>query len=193
MKKQSDNTVLWWIGWITLTILTFFASSYLWTGFIATHVGGMDQKGVPFIWVASVFGTWMILLVPLIVIMYNKVDRVYEDTRIKREKATEGVRRAASGIKFDPLPESDRQLDEDLVQKIKKMPWLVNKRGNLVTVTLKNGRRIDHVFVVDRQEVVGVYGYDKAPFRAGDIVDVRAVDENALPDFKTDQWLRFDS
>ena len=107
MKKRSDNTVLWWIGWITLTILTFFASSYLWTGFIATHVGGMDQKGVPLIWVASVFGTWMILLVPLIVIMYNKVDRVYEDTRIKREKTAEGARRAASGIKFDPLPESE--------------------------------------------------------------------------------------
>ena len=193
MKKSSDNTVFWWIGWITLTILTFFASSYLWTGFIASHVGSMDQKGVPLLWVAAVFGTWMILLVPLIILMYDKVDRAYEDKRILREKVTEGVQRTASGIKFDPMPESERQLTEALTQKIKKMPWTVQKRGNLVTAILKNGKRIPHVFVVDRQEVVGVYGYEKAPFRTADIVDVESADENALPDFKTEGWLRFDS
>ena len=81
----------------------------------------MDQKGMPLLWVASVFGTWMILLVPLIIIMYNKVDRAYEDTRIQREKAAEGVRRAASGIKFDLIPELERQLSNDLVKKLKKI------------------------------------------------------------------------
>ena len=192
MKKKSDNTVLWWIGWITLTILTFFAASWFWTGFIARYVGSMDQRGVQVLWVASVFGTWMILLVPLIVIMYNKVDRAYEDKRILQEKTAEGARRLASGIQFDPIPEDERLLGRDLAQKIKKMPWKINKRGNLVTVTLKNGKRIPNVFVVDRQVVVGVYGYDKAPFRAADIADVNAADENALPDFETDRWLRFD-
>jgi hypothetical protein len=190
-SKKKDQTVLWWVGWITLTILTFFASSYFWTGFISMHVGDMDQKGVPLLWVACVFGTWMILLVPLIVLMYNKVDRVYEEARIHRETTALDARRAVSGVKFIAIPESERLLNDVLVKKIKKMPWTI-KRGHLVTVTLKNSRHIDNVFVLDRQEVVGVYGYDNAPFRIEDIVDVIATGKDSLPNFETDKWLRFD-
>ena len=193
MRKKQDNTVVWWVGWIVSTIVTFFVSSYFWTGFISNYVGDMDQKGVPLLWVASVFGTWMILLVPLIIVMYNKVDRVYEETRIGQDEVRENARRAASGIKFDPIPESERQLSQALAQKIKKMPWAINKRGNLLTVLLKNGQRIDNVFVVDHEEVVGVYGFEKAPFRVADIVDVIAADLQNLPNFETDRWLRFDS
>ncbi len=190
-SKKSDQSVLWWIGWIALTILTFFAASYFWTGFISAHVGSMDQKGVPLLWIASVFGTWMILLVPLIVLMYNKVDRAYEEARIGREKAMHGARRNASGVKFISMPESERLLNINAAQKIKKMPWTI-KRGHLVTVTLKNGQCIDNVFVLDRQEVMGVYGYDKAPFRVEDIVDLAVLPKDHLPDFQTDKWLRFD-
>ena len=192
MSKRSDNTVLWWIGWITLTILTFFAASWFWTGFIAEHVGSMDKRGVQVLWVASVFGTWMILLVPLIIVMYNRVDRSYEDSRIRKEEAAQSARRAASGISFDPISEENRQLGPELVKKLKTMPWTI-KRGHLVTASLKDGRRIENVFIVDRQEVVGVYGHEKAPFRsASDIADLQAADENKIPAFKTEQWLRFD-
>lgn len=190
-SKKSNQSVLWWIGWIMLTILTFFAAGYFWTGFISAHVGGMDQKGVPLLWVACVFGTWMILLVPLIVLMYNKVDRAYEEARIHHEMISDGARRAVSGVKFISIPEPERLLNKDLVNKIKKMPWTI-KRGHLVTVTLKNSQHVDNVFVLDRQEVVGVYGYENAPFRIVDIVDVRIPASDSLPNFETDKWLRFD-
>src|SRR3990167_5619830 len=87
MRKESakEYPVLWWVGWIVLTIASFFVSCYFWTGFIAKHVGPMDQNGVPILWVAAVFGSWMVLLVPLIIVMYNKVDRSYEDARMHRE------------------------------------------------------------------------------------------------------------
>ncbi len=193
MAKKSDNTVLWWIGWITLTILTFFAASWFWTGFIADHVGSMDKRGVQVLWVASVFGTWMILLVPLIVLMYNKVDRTYEDSRIRKEEAALRARRTASGIAFDPISEEERQLPAELAKKLKTVPWTI-KRGHLVTASLKDGRTVENVFIVDRQEVVGVYGRDKAPFRsASEIADLEPADENKLPEFKTERWLRFDA
>lgn len=190
-SKQSDQSVWWWMGWIALTILSFFAASYFWTGFISTHVGSMDQKGVPMLWITSVFGTWMILLVPLIVIMYNKVDRAYEEARIHREMTSQEARRATSGVKFVSIPEPERLLHERFVKKIKKMPWTI-KRGHLVTLTLKNGEKIDNVFVLDRQDVIGVYGYNTAPFQVADIVDVNIVAGDHLPNFETDKWLRFD-
>ena len=191
MNKQSDQSVLWWVGWIALSILTFFAASYFWTGFISSHFGSMDQKGAPLLWVTAVFGTWMLLLVPLIVVMYNKVDRAYEDARIRREKLSEGTRREASGIKFISIPESERRLDARVVKKIKKMPWTI-KRGNLVTAILKSGQRIDHVFVLDREQVVGVYGHEKLPFRVADIVDASEASEESWPKFETGKWLRLD-
>ena len=85
--KKSENTVLWWVGWIALTILSFFACCYFWTGFIARHIGGMDTGNAPILWVTAVFGSWMVLLVPLIIVMYAKVDKAYEDARIRRESA----------------------------------------------------------------------------------------------------------
>jgi len=190
-SKKSDQTVLWWLVWIALTILTFFVAYYFWTWFISAHVGDMHQKGVPMLWVALVFGTWMIFLIPLIILMYNKVDRAYEDARITRENVVGGVRRAASGVKFISIPESERLLNAAVAQKIKKIPWTI-KRGHLVTVTLKNGQRIDNVFVLDRQEVMGVYGYEEAPFRVEDIVDLTGIPEDYVPNFQTSRWLRFD-
>ena len=79
------QTVFWWIGWIVLTILSFFLSCFFWTRHIALHVGPMSQPGVSILWISAVFGTWMLLLVPLIIVMYNKVDKAYEDARIVRE------------------------------------------------------------------------------------------------------------
>lgn len=81
MRAKKDSTILWWIGWIVLTIVSFFVSHWFWTPFIAKHAGDMSRPGVPLLWVTAVFGSWMVLLVPLIIVMYNKVDRAYEDAR----------------------------------------------------------------------------------------------------------------
>ena len=66
------------------------------------------------------------------------------------------------------------------------------RRGHLVSALLKNGKKIDHVFVLDRREVMGVYGHDPMPFRAADIVDVLPVDLDRIPVFEPERWLRFD-
>lgn len=190
-QKQGDHTVLWWIGWIALTILSFFVSYAFWTPFIAKHVGAMDNPAMPIIWVSAVFGSWMVLLVPLIIVMYNKVDRAYEDGRNRRESIGQEKMFLASGVKSVLIPEAERLLEESLVKKIKKMPQTI-KRGHLVSVLLKNDKKIDHVFVLDKNELMGVYGYSQAPFCAKDIVDVLPADLDHLPAFETDQWLRFD-
>ena len=188
---MKDRTVLWWVGWILLTILTFFVSCAFWTPLIARHFGAMDKAMAPIVWVTAVFGSWMVLLVPLIVVMYNKVDRVYEETRIRREAAQRQKVLSSLPFKSVLVPESERLLGPALVDKIKKIPPTL-KRGHLVSVFLKNGRQVDHVFIVDKNEVMGVYGHDKPPFRVADIVDVRAADLERLPPFETERWLRFD-
>ena len=187
---KKDSTILWWTGWIVLTILTFFVSCWFWTGLIAERVGDMSRPGVPLIWVIAVFGTWLVLLVPLIVVMYNKVYRAYEDARIAKEK-TASRKTAESGVKFVFVDEARRLLKKELSDKLKKTTPAVPK-SHLVTAILKSGRRVENVFVLNRKEILGAYGLGCLDFDVSDIVDVEPADLDRLPDFRTEGWLRFD-
>ncbi len=192
MKKNSGvAAVLWWIGWISLTVVSFFVSCYFWTHMIARHVGTMDKPGVPILWVAAVFGSWMVLLVPLIILMYGKVDKAYEDVRIARQTRDLEKAKTEFRVRCVQVDDKDRLLKKDLSVKLKGVPEAV-KRGHLLTATLKNGRKVPHVFVMDKKDVLGVYGVERLDFDIRDIVDVEPADLDRLPDFKAEQWLRLD-
>ena len=189
--KKNDNTVLWWIGWILLTIITFFISCYFWTGWIARHVGPMDQKGAAIVWVSAVFGTWMVLLVPLIVVMYSKVDKTYEDARIVRE--TMAAKKAPIDFPARSIlvEEEKRRLTPELVAKIKQIPETM-RHGHLVNVKLNDGRRIENVFVLKKKEVLGVYDRATLDFDIQSIAEIEPSDPEHLPAFETERWLRLD-
>ena len=188
-QTKKDQGVVWWVGWITLTILSFFASSYFWTGFIAKHFGDMHKAGAPALWVTAVFGTWMLFLVPLIIVMYNKVDKAYEDARITRETAAFQKTKSEFKIRSILIEESKRLLKPALSQKLKQLPEII-KKGHLVTAILKDGRRIENVFVMAKREVLGLYDQESLSFEIGDIVDFEPAAE--IPDFKAGKWLRLD-
>ncbi|MBI4352352.1 MAG: hypothetical protein HY593_00350 [Candidatus Omnitrophica bacterium] len=185
------GAVLWWVGWIVLTLLSFFVSCYFWTGFIAKHVGTMTKPGAPVLWVAAVFGTWLLFLLPLIIVMYRKVDKAYEDARMAREKALgekKGERREYRSVFVE---RSKRILNGELIRKLKKFPETV-RRGHLVTVILRDGRRVEHVFVRDKKEVTGIYGARDLSFQMDDILDVELVGAAEWPSFQSEEWLRLD-
>ncbi|MBI1976486.1 MAG: hypothetical protein HYS56_03145 [Candidatus Omnitrophica bacterium] len=189
--KKNNSSVLWWIVWILLTIGSFFVSAHFWTWFIADKVGPIRQPGVSILWVTAVFGSWMVLLVPLIVVMYNKVDKAYEDARIRRELAE--LHKTQESLKFrsalvDP---SERQLSKGLSKRLKEIPETI-KRGHLVTVILQDGKKYDNVFIADRSEILGIYGHHTLPFQTDEIADLEPADLKNLPDFKEEHWLRLD-
>jgi len=191
-KKASGlKAVFWWLVWITVTILSFFVSAFFWTRVLANHVGPMSQSGMPVLWIAAVFGSWMVLLVPLIVIMYQKVDRAYEDARIRRETMTE--KRLLSQIKCRSanVEEEQRLLNEPLRAKLKTIPEIV-KHGQLVRLALKDGRSIDNAFIIDKRELIGIYDLENCDFISDDIVDLAAMDLDKLPEYDQERWLRLD-
>ena len=195
-EAGKKNTVLWWVGWIVLTIGSFFVACWFWTWFIAAHVGSVKSERVTVLWVAAVFGTWMVFLLPLIIVMYNKVDKAYEDARIKREamefkrKELEGRAWAAS-VRFQSVEESSRLLKDSLRKKVGKFPETI-KGGNLVTAILGDGRRFEHVFIAEKKEVLGIYGVEQLPFDIQEITDLEPSDLDRLPVFKPELWLRLD-
>ena len=185
--KKKENTVLWWIGWIVLSIASFFVSCYFWTGWIASHVGPMTQRGASVLWVSAVFGSWMLLLVPLIIVMYAKVDKAYEDARLARENK-DPDKKTARRVSVD---EKKRRLSPQLASKLTGFPEAI-RHGHLVHARLKDGRQIQNVFILNKKEVLGVYGRAELDFNIQEIVDLEAADLNRLPLFETEQWMRLD-
>ena len=133
----------------------------------------------------------MIALVPLIVVMYQKVDRAYENARRQREQ-TEGKRPRPKTVWIDP---AKRILEEPLKQKLKHLPVTLKsggQRGHLVTAILKDGRRFSNVFVSNGQEVLGIYGCETLPFEVKEITDLELDNLEKTPAFTEEGWLRLD-
>lgn len=191
LDRQDETHVVWWIGWIALTIASFFASAGFWTWHLARAGKSIHETANARLWIFSVFGTWMIALLPLIVVMYRKVDRAYENARRQREQ-TEGKRPRPKTLFIDPAL---RILEEPLKQKLKRWPATLKsgaERGHLVTAILKDGRRFPNVFVVNGREVLGIYGCEALPFEVKEIADLELNDLEKVPAFTESGWLRLD-
>ncbi|MBI4115533.1 MAG: hypothetical protein HY447_03050 [Candidatus Omnitrophica bacterium] len=189
LSSEDETNVTWWIGWIALTIATFFVSTGFWTWFFARNGGNIHNLSSARNWIFAVFGTWMVALVPLIVIMYQKVDRAYEKARAKREEAPQPRPKT---VYIDPLK---RLLNESLSQRLKQIPVTLKRggqTGHLVTAVLKDGRRFQNVFVANGREVLGIYGKDKLPFEIQDIIDLEPMELEKVGVFSEENWLRLD-
>ena len=191
-SKSSSTTVFWWIGWIVLTIASFFVASSFWTPIIAKHIGSMTTTpAAPLIWVALVFGSWMVLLVPLIIVMYQKVDKSYEDARSSREESAYKKNQAIWAVRAVTLPESQRKLSAALQAILRTIPETL-KNGHLVHLRLKDRRLIEHAFILNKKELLGVYNRESIDFDAEDIAALEPVNLDQLPPFESNRWLRLD-
>ena len=192
MDKEDESTVTWWLIWIGLTIGSFFLSVWFWTPFIAERFGSVKESTNSLIWVIAVFGTWLVFLIPLMIFMYHKVDQAYERARLRREARGETPKRIDSvKIRAVLVDASKRRLNSDLSKALKQIPLTV-KDGHLVTAILKDGRRIDNVFIANRTELLGVYDQTELTFEACDIVSIEPTDLTHPPDFTQKTWLRLD-
>ena len=190
MDKQDESTVTWWLIWISLTIGSFFLAVWFWTPFIATRFGSIKNPTASLLWIVAVFGSWLVALIPLMVLMYWKVDKAYEDARIRREVRNQKFKDPVK-IKTVFIEKSKRHVPKAISEKLKKIPQTI-KGGHLMTAILKDGRKIEHVFIARRKELLGIYGEEELTFEPEDIVNFELTDLTHPPDFTQKTWLRLD-
>jgi hypothetical protein len=183
-SKKGGQTVLWWIAWIVLTIGSFFVAAAFWTPIIAKKVGSIYESKAAVWWVAAVFGTWLVFLIPLIIVMYHKVDKAYEDARIRREQA-------ANRFRTILVEKSKRLLPTEIARKLASIPETI-EGGHLATAILKNGERIPNVFIANKSEILGVYNVKEFSFEGKDVAELEVNDLSKPPFFVAANWLRLD-
>lgn len=190
MDKQDESTVTWWLIWIALTIGSFFVAVWFWTPFIAERFGSIKNPGVTLIWIVAVFGTWLVALAPLMIFMYRKVDQAYENARIRRELRA-GQAKDPVKIKAIWVEESRRRIPKEIVSALRRVPETI-KGGHLVTAVLKDGRRIENVFIAKKKLILGIYDQEEFSFSGEDLAEIELVDLTRPPDFTQKTWLRLD-
>lgn len=137
-----------------------------------------------FSWLKAVITTWLILLLPFLVVMYRCADQIFKDAVIRQGEAPAHFRTAF-------LEKSKRVLSEKISQKLRAAPAVL-EGGYVVTAILKEGRRIPHVFIHQGKEMLGVYDRVVIDFEAKDIENVEIVEVNNLPAYEESKWLRLD-
>lgn len=148
--------------------------------------GDEFQKSVPWHagWVKSVLVTGMVVLMPCLIWMYRKADQIMKGAM---ERQMQNQPRFQTAF----VERAKRVLPSHLAQKISKVPPFL-ENGHLVTMIMKNGERIPHVFVLKSKEILGVYDRSSYDIQTDEIDAVEVADGNDLPDFEESKWLRID-
>lgn len=134
------------------------------------------------VWLKAVLGSWLVLMLPFLAALYKKADLIF-----KAAAARQGV----SGPRFRTafVERSKRMLRQDLVEKLENLPMTLAK-GQIVTVSLTDGRVIPNVFVLHCREILGVYDCSDFGFDTSEIQNVDLMTD--LPAYEESRWLRLD-
>ena len=115
--------------------------------------------------------------------MYRQAENLF--------KAAEEKQSYEPSFKKGWLETKDRELPQSIQSKLRSFkPTMPD--GHVVTVVLKNGEKVPHVFIYKNREIKGVYDREKMDFTGSDIKDVEMIPSEALPPYKEHLWLRVD-
>ena len=183
LNQDQEKAVDAWLLGVSVFIGLLVVSLFTWSLVFKERVGDLSQKGMDMLWAKSVFVSWLVILLPFLVFMYRKADLIFK-TATERQTYT-------PKFKTISIPQSQRLLPMPLVQKLKNTPPTL-RGGHVVTLVLKNGQRISHAFVLNSEEILGLYDRIDYNFSSSDVVDLETIPSEQLPAYDESKWLRLD-
>ncbi|MBI3251799.1 MAG: hypothetical protein HYZ52_00570 [Candidatus Omnitrophica bacterium] len=181
LNPDQEIAVDAWFGGMSVFLALLVASAFFWSGWFlkgAPRDAGIDPR-----WVRAVFGTWLFITLPFLVVMYRQADRIFKNAHARQTHAPR--------FRSIFVDRQKRLLPEPLAAKVSAMPANLPK-GHVVSLVLKDGRRIDHVFILGGREILGLYDRASFDFETAAIQDIQRIDNSHLPDYDESRWLRLD-
>jgi len=181
-EDQERSVNAWWTAMAIFTGLLFLSAlfwSLVFKSRIAAPHGGFDP-----LWAKAVAASGLALTLPFLVLMYRRADQIFKMA---------AIRQGAGGQRFRTtfVEKSKRTLPAGLSEKLRAFPESI-KKGHVVTLILKDGRRIPNCFISDRTEILGVYDRLLLDVDPAEITDLEPASAQALPVFEEEKWLRLD-
>ncbi len=178
---QEKVVDIWLLGmgiFVGFLVTSLFFWSFIFKDRLAAHAAALDRG-----WAKAVFASWLLLLIPLLIWMYRMADILFRSAAARQTYEP--------GYKSIFVETSKRLLPENLSEKLKKEPFTLPK-AHVVTLMLKNGAQIPHVFVMNAREILGIYDRETMDFSAGDITDLKVACKDELLPYEETRWLRLD-
>ena len=181
LNEDQERAVDAWFNGMSVFLGGLVASAFFWS--VRFVRGAPPDAGLNPLWIKAVFGTWLFITLPFLVLMYRKADQIFKNAV---------VRQAPAG-RFQSIfvDRQKRLLPEPFAAKVAAMPANLPK-GHVVSLLLKDGRRVDHVFVLNGREILGVYDRPEFDFETAAIIDVESIENADLPNYDESKWLRVD-
>jgi hypothetical protein len=181
LNDDQERAVDAWLTGLGFFIGLFVLSAFLWDLSMKERL--LDNApGLDPLWMKAVFGTWLAILIPLLVWMYRSADRLF---RTANERQT-----YSPGFQAQWIEPKKRMLPESVSAKLRGYkPTLPG--GHLVALTMKDGSQLSNVFVLLNGEVAGIYDYSLKVFDASQVTDIRSLSSEALPAYDESKWVRF--
>jgi hypothetical protein len=170
-----------WLGGMSAFIGLLVASAFGWSFYFKNRIA--SESGFDRDWTKAVFGTWLFLLIPFLVLLYRQADQIFKNAVIRQGYG--GTFQTAA------IARSCRLLPRTISEKVKSFePTMPG--GHVVTVVLKDNRRIGHVFILQATEILGLYDKTALDFEMSEILDVEPTRLHELPPYQEEKWLRLD-
>lgn len=184
LNEDQESAVDAWLGAMGLWVLGLVASALFWSfrfkeRILIPHGTGLDAG-----WAKAVFASWLVTLIPFLAVMYRKADQLFKTAVIRQTGGSASYRRVF-------VEKSSRRLPRILADRLRKIPSTLPK-GHVVHARLRDGRRIPHVFVLNAEEILGLYDRTELDFDPRQIVEIEPVPCDELPPYEESRWLRLD-
>lgn len=182
LNQDQEKAVDAWRLGMSCFIGILILSALFWSFWFREEITNPAHQGLSGNWLKAVLGTWLILLLPVLAYLYKKTDQILK-------AAIERQTQIGPKFKTQFVEKSKRILPDTLAKKLENIPETMPK-AHVVNLILKSGRKIPDVFVLNRKEVLGIYGCDKVDFDILESSDVEPVSQ--LAEYNEEQWLRLD-
>lgn len=184
LNQDQEKAVDVWLLGIGVFIFAVMLALIFWGWFYKAEIL-REHSNLYGSWLKSSGLTILILNLPLLLWMYRKADRIFQDAVI---------RQTAKGPAFKTafVEQEKRLLSQPLREKISTYPETLSG-GHVVRFRLKNGREIPHAFVIQNRELLGLYDFEKMDFTVEEIVDAMPLKPEELPAYDETKWLRLDT
>jgi hypothetical protein len=176
-QDQEKAVDLWFVG-MAIFIGLLAASCLAWSFAFKNEI---LNEGMSHGWGKCVFGTWLAILIPFLVLMYRQADNLFKAAETRQ---TYQPRHRTQTV--DPV---QRQISPAVAAQLKAIKTTL-PNGHVVTAILTDGRRVDSVFILNARELLGVYDRETLGFTASDIHSVESIPLDKLPAYEENLWLR---
>jgi glucan phosphoethanolaminetransferase (alkaline phosphatase superfamily) len=177
LNYDQESAVDLWLRLMAGLVAVWIVETLFWTWRFRT-------SDTWILWLRAILASYLASFIPFLIFAYQKAEVLFQKASI-RQLAKE------TSFKRQFVARNKRCLPQHFQKRLQSLPETL-PGGHVVTVSLKNGRAIPHVFIYKTREVLGLYNVPSFDWSVSDIQEMSVIQPDQLPPYEESKWMRLD-